>query len=283
MSVHTLVSSGTYIVAKGALSEFAPLVFAFYRFLLASAALAAIMLFRRYFFPFEKSRWPFLLLLAFLAVPLNQCLFLYGLKFTIPTHPALLYATTPVWVYLLSAWRGEEKMTAGKTAGIFTALAGVIAFFAEKGLSMDIDYLIGDTFIMIAVWAWSTYTVLGRPLVKEKGALAVTSSTLILGTVMYCPLGLYLALRFDYSAVTWIGWSGVIYTALLTSVLAYTIWYWSMKHMEPSRTAIFMNIQPVLTALLAYSIMGERLSSGSLVSGLVILLGVFLVQNQPAA
>jgi drug/metabolite transporter (DMT)-like permease len=44
-----------------------------------------------------------------------------------------------------------------------------------------------------------------------------------------------------------------------------------------------MNIQPVLTALLAYSIMGERLSSGSLVSGLVILLGVFLVQNQPAA
>ena len=280
MSFHTLISAGTYLVAKSGLTEFNPLVFAFYRFALASMALAAIIAVRKYKFPFTKSEWPLFILLAVLAIPLNQCMFLYGLQFTLPTHSALLYSTTPVWVYLLSAWRREESMTKTKSAGIFIALAGVVAFFLEKGMAMKTDYLLGDSLILIAVWSWAVYTVLGRPLVRQKGAVVVTSFTLILGTLMYFPFGLYLSYGFDYSRVTWIGWSGIAYTALLTSVVAYIIWYWSMKRMEPSRTAIFMNLQPIVTAFLAYAIMGERLSPGSVVSGIVILAGVYIVQKR---
>ncbi len=280
MSLHTLISAGTYLVVKKGLSEFDPLVFAFFRFALASITLFAIIAVRKYRFPFSKSEWPLLILLAVLAIPLNQVMFLYGLQFTLPTHAALLYATTPIWVYLLSSWRREESMTRFKTMGILVALAGVLAFFAEKGLAMKTDYLLGDSLILIAVWSWATYTVLGRPLVKQKGAVVVTSYVLIIGTFMYFPFGLYLALGFDYSGVTWIGWSGIAYTAILTSVVAYIIWYWSMKHMEPSRTAIFMNLQPIVTALLAYAIMGERLSTGSVVSGAIILLGVYIAQKQ---
>ena len=280
MSFHTLISAGTYLVAKRGLAEFDPLVFAFFRFILASTALAAIIAVRKYKFPFTKSEWPLFILLAILAIPLNQCMFLYGLQFTLPTHSALLYATTPVWVYLLSAWRREENMTKTKSAGIFIALAGVVAFFTEKGVAMKTDYLLGDFLILIAVWSWAVYTVLGRPLVKQKGAVVVTSYTLILGTLMYFPFGLYLSYGFDYNGVTWIGWSGIAYTAILTSVVAYIIWYWSMKHREPSRTAIFMNLQPIVTALLAYAIMGERLSIGSVISGVIILAGVYIVQKR---
>ncbi|MEE9553690.1 MAG: DMT family transporter [candidate division Zixibacteria bacterium] len=280
MSLHTLISAGTYLVAKSGLSEFDPLVFAFFRFALASIILSAIIVFRKYGFPFSKSEWPLLILLAVLAIPLNQCMFLYGLQFTLPTHSALLYATTPVWVYLLSAWRKQENMTRAKTMGIFIALIGVTAFFLEKGLAMKTDYLLGDSIILIAVWSWATYTVLGRPIVRQKGAVVVTSYVLILGTLMYFPFGLYLASGFDYSGVTWIGWSGIAYTAILTSVVAYIIWYWSMKRMEPSRTAIFMNLQPIVTALLAYIIMGERLSAGTAISGAIIIMGVYIVQRQ---
>jgi drug/metabolite transporter (DMT)-like permease len=279
MSVHTLVSSGTYLIVKGSLSEVAPLVFAFYRFCIASVLFFGIKIVRGHYFPFERSQWPLLILLGALAIPFNQCLFIYGMNYTLPTHPALLFATTPVWVYMLSIWRGEEKMSGVKTAGILTALAGVMAFFIEKGFSLKLDYLLGDMIILLAVWSWSSYTVLGRPLVQRKGAMVVTSSTLIIGTLMYFPLGLYFALEFDYSSVTWIGWGGIAYAAVLTSGLAYTIWYWCIKHMEPSRTAVFMNLQPVLTAILAYYLMAERLSAGSIVSGLVILVGVFVVQR----
>jgi drug/metabolite transporter (DMT)-like permease len=279
MAVHTLVSSGTYLAAKGAMSEIAPLVFAFFRFNLSAVIFLGLMAARRSSFRFERSEWGLLFVLGLLAIPLNQCMFLIGLEYTQPTHPALLYATTPIWVYVLSALRGEEKITHGKTSGIIIALMGVIAFFVEKGVALRYDYLIGDSIIMIAVWAWAFYTVLGRPLVRKRGAMRVTSMSLMLGAAMYFPFGTYFALNFDYSGVGLAGWGGVAYTAVLTSVVAYTIWYWSIKQMEPSRVAAFINLQPVVTAAAAFFLIGERLSMGTIMSGIVILTGVYLAQR----
>lgn len=279
IAVFTLIASGTYLVAKGAISEIAPLVFAFYRFCLASLVFLGLNVLRRDFLTFRKSEWPLLVFLGLLAIPLNQCMFLFGLSYTQPTHPALLFATTPIWVYLLSVRRGEEAVSRRKTMGIIIALIGVSAFFIEKGITLRLDYLFGDSITMIAVWSWATYTVAGRPLVKRRGAMAVTSTSLIIGTLLYFPLGIYLALNFDYSNVGLIGWSGVAYTGILTSIIAYTLWYWTIKHIEPSRAAVFMSLQPVVTAVLAYFLIGERLSGGSIVSGVVILIGIYIAQE----
>jgi len=279
LMLQAVASAGTYIVAKGAMREIAPLTFGFYRFVLASLIFGAMMIARRRYFPFSKSEWKLLILLSILAIPINQGFFLVGLSLTPPTHPALLYATAPIWVYILSAWREEERFNTQKSIGIAIALAGVLAFFLEKGITLALKDLLGDFLILIAVWAWAFYTILGRPLAQERGAITVTASVLILGTVIYLPLGLYVAFRFDYSGVTWVGWSGVLYTAIITSVILYTLWYWIIKQMEPSKAAVFSNLQPVLTAVMAYFLLGERLSAGSIASGIVILVGVYVTQK----
>lgn len=274
-----LGSAGTYLIAKGALHEIPPLVFGFYRFGLASLIFIAILAIRREIYIIRKSDWPLLIWLAILAVPINQGFFLVGLSLTPPSHPALLYATSPVWVYLISAWRGEEHFTRQKSIGIAVALIGVMAFFLEKGIAMALNDLLGDFLILIAVWAWAAYTVYGRPLAQRRGAVTVTASALILGTLFYMPLGLYLAAKYDYTSISLMGWSGIIYTAAVTSVLLYSLWYWIIKRMEPSRAAVFSNLQPVLTAILSYLIMGEILSIASILSGIVILLGVYITQR----
>jgi len=279
ISGHTLISAGTYLVAKGAVAEIAPLVFAFYRFMLASSVFIGIMILRKSYFPFEKKDLLLLLSLSILIYPVNQTFFLIGISYTLPTHAALLYATTPVWIYLLSIIRKEERASTGKTIGIIIALAGVLAFFAEKGISLKWDYFFGNILVMIAVWAWAAYSVLGRPLVKRRGAFTVTASASVIGAAIYFPLGLYLAIGFNYSHVGMVGWSGIAYTAILTSVIAYTLWYWGIKHFSPTRVAVFMNLQPVVAAVLAYFILSERLSAGSVISGLIILAGVFITQR----
>ena len=280
LMVQAVGSAGTYIIAKGAMHEITPLVFGFYRFGLASLVFLSIMIARHRYFPYEKSEWPLLMSLACLAVPINQGFFLVGLSLTPPSHPALLYATSPIWVYLISAWKGEESFTKAKTVGIVTALVGVLAFFLEKGIALATRDLLGDSLILIAVWAWAAYTVIGRPLAQKHGAMTVTASALVLGTIIYMPLGFYLASDFDHSSITWLGWSGVIYTAVLTSVVLYTLWYWIINRMEPSRAAVFSNLQPVLTAIMSYFIMGERLSAGSIISGVIILIGVYIAQRK---
>lgn len=247
--------------------------------MLASAVFTGIMIVRKSTFPVERKDLLLLLSLSLLIYPVNQTFFLIGISYTLPTHAALLYASTPVWVYLLAIFRKEEQASAGKTIGIIIALAGVIAFFAEKGISLKWDYFFGNLLVLIAVWAWAAYSVLGRPLVRRKGAFTVTASASVIGAAIFFPFGLYFAVNFDYSNVGVVGWSGVAYTAILTSVIAYTLWYWGIKHFAPSRVAVFMNLQPVVAAVLAYYILNERLSAGSIISGLIIMVGVFITQK----
>jgi len=278
--IHTLISAGTYLVAKEAVAEIAPFVFLFYRFSLASLIFIFILAYKKQLRLFDKSQLPSLVFLSLLAYPINQGLFLTGIYYTLPTHAALLYATTPIWIYLISIVRHEEIRSTKKTVGIAVALIGVIVFLAEKGLSMKFSYLLGDSLILIAVFSWSLYSVLGRPLVKKKGTLAFTGLTAIIGTAVYFPIGLIFALKFDYSNVGVAGWGGLAYTAVLTSVVAYSIWLWAMKRFAPSKVAVFMNLQPVTAAVMAYFLLGERLSTLSMISGGVILVGVYITQRE---
>jgi drug/metabolite transporter (DMT)-like permease len=278
--IHTLISAGTYLVAKEAVAEISPFVFLFYRFSLASLIFLIILAYKNQLNKFSKSQMPLIIFLSLLAYPINQGLFLTGIYYTLPTHAALLYATTPVWIYLISIIRSEEKLTTKKTVGIAIALIGVIIFLAEKGLNMKFTYLLGDSLILIAVWSWSLYSVLSRPIVRESGTMAFTGITAIIGTMIYFPVGLFFALRFDYSNAGFAGWGGVVYTAVLTSVAAYSIWLWAIKRFAPSKVAVFMNLQPVTAAVMSYFIIGERLSALSIISGLVILVGVYITQRE---
>ena len=79
-------------------------------------------------------RWRFVTL-AFLAVPLNQMTFLTGIQYTPASHAALMYATTPAWVLVLTLWLKIEKLRWWKWAGIALAMFGVGVLFAGEPVS----------------------------------------------------------------------------------------------------------------------------------------------------
>ena len=66
---------------------------------------------------------------------------------------------------------------------------------------------------------------------------------------------------------------------LLTSLVAYALWNYALSRVESSRVAIFANLQPVATALLAWAVLGEALSWELGVGGALVLAGVRLAQR----
>src|SRR5881227_412835 len=141
---HTLVSAGTYLFAKRALMEKPALPLGLLRF----AGAALLLLLRRARpaaerFP-PRREWKKLLLLAAVAVPVNQILFLYGLQLSSAAHAALLYTLTPLFVLLLAqALLGEFP---GWRAALGTALAlgGTIYVLLQRGAGTSREPLGGD-------------------------------------------------------------------------------------------------------------------------------------------
>ena len=268
----------TFPIAKLGLESIEPFTFAFFRFIISAAVLFAIVRMRNSHPKIEKSdKWR-IIGLGVLIIPFNQVMYLYGQKLTAAGHGALLFATSPLWVFLAALFHLNEKLVWRRAVGVVVGLAGVIVIMWTGAKNFGSDYLWGDLIILIAVLAWVYYTILGKPLARKYGALRVTAYALGSGTLLYLPFGLYAAMQFDYSQATFAGWMSVLYVAIGTSVLSYVLWYWVLKYMDASRIAVFQNLQPVLAAGVAYVMIGEEITMNFVVGSIVALAGVIIAE-----
>ena len=280
MLLHSVLSAGTYLAAKRALVELSPFELALVRFAFAALLYAALV--RARGVRVRRSDLPALALLGFVAVPLNQGLFLAGLARSTPGHAALLYALTPIFVFLLARVRLGERATPLKMTGIAVAFAGVLVVLLARGalrIEGARDTLVGDLLILGAVMAWAVYAVGGKIYAQRYGAITSTGVTLVAGTLLYLPLGLVASDAARFQALSSTGWASVAYLVVLTSVVSYVIYYWALARVEASRVAIWSNLQPVLTALLAWAVYGEQITAPFVAGGAMVIAGVVLTER----
>jgi drug/metabolite transporter (DMT)-like permease len=285
---HTLVSAGNYLFAKRALMEIPALPLGLLRF--AGASLLLIVLLRRA--RPKGQRMPprewrkRLLFLSLVGVPVNQGLFLTGLQLSTATHASLLYTLTPLFVLLLAQALHREFPGWRTALGAALALGGTVYVLLQRGLDVSSGPMIGDLVLFVAVIAWTVYTVEGREVVGKLGALPTIAWTIIGGTLLYLPLGLGALLvpayRADIARASPAAWWGVVYLIVMTSVVAYLLWSWALAHLAAARVAVFTNLQPLATALLAQAFLGERVTAGFFAAAAVVIAGVLIAQWRAA-
>jgi len=268
----------SFAISKYGLAIIEPFVFAFYRFILAATILLLITRLRKYEKAIEKKDYWKMIGLGLIIIPFNQVTYLYGQSLTGAGHASLLFATTPIWIFILALIHLKEKLHLRRGVGIVVAVTGVGVIMFGGAVKIGREYLIGDLIILLSVLAWSYYTILGKPLVRKYGAFRVTAYALSSGTLLYIPFGLYSAAKMDYSQTTIGAWLSVFYMAIGVSVFAYVLWYWVLKHIEASRMAVFHNIQPVIATVMAYFWLGEPLGAPFIIGGLTVLTGVIIAE-----
>ena len=60
--------------------------------------------------------------------------------------------------------------------------------------------------------------------------------------------------------------------------VAYLLWYWALAHLPAARVAVFTNLQPLATAVLAHLFLGEHVTPQFVGGALVVIAGVVLAQ-----
>lgn len=282
MLLHSVVSAGTYLAAKRALAELSPWELALARFVLAALCYAVLLARTRVRIP--RRDLAGLAVLGVVAIPINQGFFLAGLAHTTPAHAALLYALTPIFVFLLARWRLGEPSTWTKLAGIALAFAGVVVVLVSRGSGLAAGgTLHGDLLVLLAVVAWAVFAVGGKPYAERYGALVTTGAAVIFGTIVYLPFGLAFSSAASFERLSPMGWGSLAYLVVVTSVLSYLLYYWALRRAEASRVAVWSNLQPVLTAPLAWALLGDPMGAGLVAGGAMVLSGVLLTQRGEAA
>ncbi len=279
MATHVSLASGTYVFAKAAAVGFP----AAETLTLARALGAALILLLLTGWAIPKPRFDFkewLLILGFgiLLVPLNQYLFLRGLRHTVPSHPALFYALTPLGVLIFASVLRQKLPPKRKVLGVLFALVGVYIILRPWEAGETISKIrSGDFWVLAAMLAWVVYTVLAGRTCQNHDPRVVTAWSLILGAIVMTPIGGYSLLTMDYGAIPPAAWAGLAYMIVLTSVVMLLVWNVLLRYLGPVEVAICTNAQPPTTAVLSALMAAVGLLSSEQDLGLLFWLGMITI------
>jgi drug/metabolite transporter (DMT)-like permease len=274
--------SFNYVAAKTALRYFDGLTLAAFRIEIAGLILLPIYFLRR-----NRSRltrhdvWTLSYLGWLLCA--NQLFFTVGLAYTTSGHSAMILAIGPILVLLLARAMKIEALTTAKIVGMALAFTGAAILAAENGFDLRRSpTLSGDLITLLGTTCFTFYVVLSKKVASKYESVEMNAVNFFASGIVLMPLAIFLAVHLDWKSVPWEGWMGLLYMAAISSVAAYTLFYWALRYMEASRVAAVNYFQPVGAILVAALFLGEVPTRHLLLGGVLILLGVYLAERGKA-
>ncbi len=152
---------------------------------------------------------------------------------------------------------------------------------AGSGDSPDSQWL-GNLLVFGAVLCEGAYKVIAKKLTGALGPKRISSLINLWGLTLMTPLGLYVALDFDFVAVQASTWALLVFYALAASVGAVWLWMTGSKRLAAAHGGIFTVLLPISAALVGVTALGETLSAMQIVAFAIALLGVVLTWNHHA-
>jgi DME family drug/metabolite transporter len=183
---------------------------------------------------------------------------------------AVLLYTAPVWVALLAWLAGWETLSARKGLALALTLVGVAGLARAAGGEVRVGagaVLWG----LVAGVAYATHYIFGKRYFPR-----YPTPTLFLYALPVGALGLLPFFRFhpDKSAATW---GVLVFLAAVPTYGAYLLYSAALRRVEATRAATVATVEPVVAAIAAYLVWGERLSLAGYLFAAVVLAGVLLV------
>lgn len=226
----------------------------------------------------DRRDYLLLALYSVLGVSLNQLLYLAGLERTTATTAQMFIVAGPAITLAVAMMRGVERGTPIKWTGIVLAASGALTLVA----AVPANNRLGNLFILTNVVIYSVYLVLTRGIVRRYHPLTVITWIFAFGAVALVPIGAAPLVR-ELPELSVDGWLAVVWIIALPTVAAYYLNVWALLHVESSIVSTFVYLQPVLTALMAVSILDERPSARLIPSAALIAVGVAVTLHEQRA
>jgi drug/metabolite transporter (DMT)-like permease len=266
-------------VIKYATRQMSPLAFNATRIALASIVLLA---YARATVRVRPTRRQVLLLLALgvLGNGIYQMVFVGSVVNTDVGVAALLLASSPAFIALLSRFAGLGPISSRCAIGIALSLAGVALIALTSRTAIDgSSSLEGNLLSVLAAIIWAVYVVLQARYVNDVEDTAIAALTLTGGAIPLLLFGLPSMLATKWAALPGDVWLGILWGGVISLALASVFWYRGVRILGATRTGIYLHLEPVFALIAAWIWMHEHPTPLQGVGAVTILAGVTLTHT----
>jgi len=214
--------------------------------------------------------------LSGMCMAANFALWNTSLFHTTVANASILGNITPLWVGLAAWWLFHEHLRGSFWIGLLMIFLGVIlitsggSFLHPRLGTGDIMALSSSIFsaAYLLIMGWGRQRLDSLTYVWINGASA-TIWMLVIALVLKYPLA-------GFPPQTWIVF---IAAAIVTQIIGYTAISYSLGKLPASVVSPTLNLQPVLTILLAIPLLKELPSAIQTLGCLIVLGGVYLINH----
>jgi drug/metabolite transporter (DMT)-like permease len=238
-----------------------------------------VALIQPHLFRINMRRFRSIALLGAVFFSLFPLSFNAGLQFTQASRGALMLATMPIWSMLLARVAVGERLVARQMLGIGLSLCGVLIVVAERGLILESGgrALLGDALVLLTAFWGALYGVLAKRVLSREHALTLVAYGMSIGTILLLPIALAEGLvdelgQFDPSLA-----GIVLFLGIPGGAIAFGLWTAALVRLSPTQVTVYINLNPVVAAVLGMVLLSERATPLFLVSFAAVIAGVALV------
>ncbi len=267
----------SFIALKSAMADLGEFTVIFLRMLIASFCfLYFIKGFLKY--EFTKDDIKYILLLALFEPCLYFIFEAKALLYTSASQAGMITSLMPLITAMCAGYFLKEIVSRQLIFGSLIAMIGAVWLSVQGTTTVSApDPMLGNFLELCAMVCAAGYTIVARYLVDKYSALFITAIQAFIGAIFFFPFFIY-----EYFTKTMVftteamGW--VLYLGVVVTLGGYGLYNFALTKIEASKAAMFVNLIPIFTLILAFLILGEELSTQELIASLTILSGVILSQ-----
>ena len=254
---------GNIFVGRAVHDAVPPVALSFWRWVIAFIILLPFA------WPNLKRDWPVILrhwrilaLLAFFGLAAFNTSVYLAVNYTTATNAALLFATCPVMVPLLSWAIYRDAISARVVLAIAVSLAGVVVVVTRGDVTQVLHLGVnrGDLIMLGAVFSWAVYTVLLKRRPAGLHPQSLLAATMVFGTLQLSPVYLWEALVLRPMTLSPDALLALAYVVVFASLLAFYSFNRGIEMLGPNKGGLFLHLIPVSATFLAIVFLGERLA-----------------------
>lgn len=211
---------------------------------------------------------------------LYQVLFVNGLARTTAASVGFIIASAPLWTAVIARTVGVERIGRRAWIGLALAAVGAATITLDGRLSeLGGGSVSGNLLMVAAMFTWAGSTVFAKTVVSG------VSPTLLAFLMTAFMVPIHVMLGWPYLDAVWadglkpVTWFAVAFSGLLSTGWSYAFWYYGVRHVGPSHTAVYASLVPAVTLIGAVTLLAEMPTSLQIAGGVLVLGGVAFMQR----
>lgn len=267
--------AGNFVVGKWLVGHASPITLTSLRWMIAVLCLIPLVwASEKKLLPPRKALLP-LALMGVTGVVLFNILQFIALDHTSATNIGLISTLNMISIAVFSALLLKERIRPLHTAAMGLSLFGVVLVLTEGNaeLLVSLQFNKGDLFMLAAVGIWGIYSVCSKWAMAHVSPMMATLYSGIFGVAVLLPFNLadFTVTNINASFVY-----SILYTGVVSTVICFVLWNIGVQKLGATTSGLFLNFNPVFTALLAFLLLGERMSGVQVLGSALVILGCYL-------